>query len=213
MTLYLKTYRIVALLLFVLLSSFIASAGQKQETGGIKGKVRDENRRELAGVAVTVFQEDKEIASTTSNKNGDFKLKGIAVGTYRVTFNKPGLSLGTLASVKIRAGKITELEDRLILHPDEGTLAFIRGSVFDPNGRSVRGAKVELYRVFSDGSMKRVRESASGIDGQFAFRLSPDAAKYRVTVKLDGAETASKDVVVEGAAIYRVAVSLEPKKN
>jgi hypothetical protein len=34
-----------------------------------------------------------------------------------------------------------------------------------------------------------------------------------VTVKLDGAETASKDVVVEGAAIYRVAVSLEPKKN
>ena len=175
--------------------------------------MRDENRKELAGAVITVFQEEKEVASTTSNKNGDFKLEGIAVGTYKMTFSKTGLSLGTLAAVKVRAGKITELEDRLLLHPDEGTLAFIRGSVFDPNGRSVNGAKVELYRVFSDGSTKRLKESASGIDGQFAFRLGPDAAKYRVTVRLDGAETASKDVIVDGAAIYRVAVSLEPKKN
>jgi hypothetical protein len=42
--------------------------------------------------------------------------------------------------------------------------------------------------------------------------LPPDRGDYRVTVKADGAEPVSKDVAVDGAAIYRIALSL-PSKN
>lgn len=179
----------------------------------MKGKVRDENGNGIAGVSVTVLQGDDEISSTTTDKKGDFKFEGLKEGIYRLTFQKPGLRLGALRDIKIRADKINELVDRLILAPDEGSFAFLRGSVFDQNGRSVQGAKVELRRVFSDGSTKKMKDVSSGIDGQFSFRLSPDAAKYRVTVKFDGAEPVSKDVDVEGSEIYRIAVTLEPKKN
>jgi hypothetical protein len=209
---YQKAKRVSILLLFILFSS-VAVAAQSANKGGIKGKVRDENGNGIPGVAVTVLRNDDEIASATSDKKGEFKIEGIEEGIYRLTFRKTGLRLGGLRDVKVRANKTTELVDRLILLPDEGAFAFIRGSVFDPNGRSVQGAKIELARIFSDGSTKKIKEGSSAVDGQFSFRLLPDKAKYRVTVKLQGAETVSKDVDVDGAEIYRIAVTLEPKKN
>jgi len=46
--------------------------------------------------------------------------------------------------------------------------------------------------------------------GQFSFRLPPDVAKYRLTAKADHMVTATKDVDVDGAVVYRVALSLVP---
>jgi len=43
------------------------------------------------------------------------------------------------------------------------------------------------------------------------FRLSPDLAKYRVSVKPAGADPIVKDVDIDGAAVYRVALSLPPR--
>ena len=40
-----------------------------------------------------------------------------------------------------------------------------------------------------------------------AFLLN---GKDRVTVKIDGAEPAAKDVEVDGAAVYRIALTLKP---
>ena len=208
-----KTAKRVSILILFILFASIAVTAQNSKKGGIKGKVRDENGNGIPGVEVTLLRGDDEISATTSDKKGEFKLEGIEEGIYRLTFRKTGLRLGSLRDVKIRANKITELVDRLILLPDEGTYAFIRGSVFDPNGRSVQGAKIELARIFSDGSTKKIKEGSSAVDGQFAFRLLPDKAKYRVTVKLEGAETVSKDVDVDGAEIYRIDVTVEPKKN
>ena len=51
----------------------------------------------------------------------------------------------------------------------------------------------------------------TGETGEFVFRLSPETAKYRVTVKADGAQPASKDVEVDSAAVYRVALTLKPQ--
>lgn len=212
MSIYKISKRVSFVLLFTLVAS-IAVLAQSSGKGNIKGKVRNENGDGISGVSVTVLRGDDEIASTTTDKKGEFRFEGIAEGTYRLTFQKPSLRLGNLRDVKVRSGKTTELVDRLILLPDEGTFAFIRGSVFDPNGRSVQGAKIELAKIYSDGSTKKIRESSTSVDGQFAFRLSPDTAKYRVTVKLSGTETTSKDVDVDGAEIYRIAVTLEPKKN
>jgi hypothetical protein len=41
--------------------------------------------------------------------------------------------------------------------------------------------------------------------------LSPDQAKYRVSVKAGAGEPVTKDVDIDGAAVYRVALSLPAK--
>ncbi|MFL6253910.1 MAG: carboxypeptidase-like regulatory domain-containing protein, partial [Pyrinomonadaceae bacterium] len=77
----------------------------------------------------------------------------------------------------------------------------------------VGGAKVELARVEADGSIKRLDDRVSNATGSFAFRLPPDHARYRLTAKADGAEPATEELNIDGAAIYRIALSLHSAKK
>jgi hypothetical protein len=192
---------------FLILMAAAATA-QDKTTGSIKGRVRVETGKP-SEVAVIVRQGEREVTQTTTNAKGEFTVGGLQPGLYSVTFRKPGLSVGTINNVEVRAGKVRALGDRLVLTVDEGSLAFLRGSVFDPGGRSVPGARVELARVEADGSLKKLGERVTTETGQFVFRLPPDKAKYRVTVKADGAQDATKDVEVDDAVVYRVALTLE----
>jgi hypothetical protein len=67
---------------------------------------------------------------------------------------------------------------------------------------------VELARIEADGRVKKIDGRLSTSTGSFSFRLPVETARYRVTAKMDGMATISKDVEVEGAAVYRVALSL-----
>lgn len=196
-----------AFALLTLLSAL--SFSQTKAAGGLKGKVRVEAGTP-AGVAVIVRQGEREVARAETTGKGEFTISGIAPGIYTLTFRKPGLSVGTLSNVEVRAGKVRSLGDRLILSVDEGTIAFVRGSVFTPEGRSVAGARVEIARIAADGSLKKIDGRITNEIGSFSFRLPPDAATYRITVKADGAETATKDVVVDDAVVYRIALELRP---
>ena len=191
----------------ILVASF--SSAQDRSTSGLKGKVRVETGS-ASGISVTVRQGDREVARTTTDSKGAFRIGGLAPGNYSVVFSKHGLSTGTLSKVELRAGKVRELSDKLILTVDEGSLAFLRGSVFDPIGHSVPGARVELLRVSADGAEKKLDGRLTNESGQFVFRLTPEIAKYRVRVKMDGAEPVSKDVEIDGPAVYRIALSLKP---
>ena len=84
--------------------------------------------------------------------------------------------------------------------------------MFAADGRSVPNAKIELLRVLEDGSTKKIDGRVTTETGSFKFRLSPEAGKYRVSVKREGAEPVTKDVEVDGAAVYRIALSLPPKQ-
>jgi Carboxypeptidase regulatory-like domain len=203
----------ISLLLLMILAAVSTAVGQDRTKGGIKGKVRDERAEVLSGVTVIAHQGEREVARATTNRKGEFVINGLEPGRYGLTFRKPGLSTGTLADVPVRAGKVGSLPDHLILKIDEGSIAFLRGSVFTPEGRSVRGARVDLARLEADGTTKKIDGRLTSESGEFVFRLTPDAAKYRLTVKADGAEPATKDVEIDGAAIYRVSVSLEPAQK
>jgi len=120
------------------------------------------------------------------------------------------LSVGTIEDVEVKPGKTRTLKN-LILTIDEGSIAFIRGSVFSSEGRSVPNAKVELAKVMEDGTAKKIDGRLTTETGTFVFRLSPDLAKYRVSVKPAGADPIVKDVDIDGAAVYRVALSLPPR--
>lgn len=198
---------IYILLMTILLAC--AAPAQQNTTGGLKGKVKVESGS-ASNISVVVQQGEREVTTATTDSKGNFRIDNLEPGSYSLTFNKTGLSKGRLGDIQVVAGKVRDLGGKLVLAIDEGSLAYLRGSVFDHNGRSVRGAKVELARLAADGTAKKIDTRASNESGQFVFRLAPDVAKYRVTVKIDGAETALKDVEIDGAAIYRVAVSLTP---
>ena len=205
--------------LFVIAMMLVASsvlmaqdkqAKQDKSLGAIKGKVRVETGTPV-GVAVIVRRGETEVAHATTNKDGDFLVSKLTPGVYGLTFRKAGLSVGTIEDVEVKAGKTRSLGDRLVLTIDEGSIAFLSGSVFSAEGRSVANAKVELSRILEDGSTKKIDGRITTETGSFKFRLSPDAAKYRVSVKPEGVEPVTKDVEIDGAAVYRVALNLPAK--
>jgi hypothetical protein len=185
---------------------------QDKSTGSIKGKIRVETGTP-GGVAVVLREGEREVDRVVTQKNGDFVIPRIKPGIYGVTFRKPGLSVGTIENIEVKAGKTRSLGDRLILTIDEGSIAFVRGSVFSAEGKSVPGAKIELFRVEADGSATKIDGRVTNETGSFVFRLLPDTAKYRVTATAKGREPISKEVEVDGAAVYRVALSLQNKEN
>jgi len=199
------------LFLFAVTLAFAGvAAGQDKSLGAIKGKVRVETGTP-AGVTVVVRRGDKEVTRSSTDKNGDFLVSRLTPGIYGVTFRKPGLSIGSLEDIEVKAGKTRSLGDRLILTIDEGSIAFLSGSVFNPSGRSVPNAKVELSRILEDGTTKKIDSRVTTETGSFKFRLSPEPGKYRVSVKADGSEPVTKDVEIDGAAVYRVALNLPAK--
>lgn len=197
-------------LLAVILAATGMALGQDKSLGAIKGKVRVETGTP-GGVTVVVRRGETEVTRSTTQKNGEFLVSRLTPGIYGLTFRKTGLSIGTIEDVEVKAGKTRSLGDRLVLTIDEGSIAFLSGSVFNAAGRSVPNAKVELFTILADGSTKKIDGRITTETGSFKFRLSPEPGKYRVSVKTDGAEPVSKDVDIDGAAVYRVALSLPPK--
>lgn len=198
--------------IFFVLLLFVATCGA-QQSGSIKGRVRVEGNTGAAGIAVIARDGEREVKRVETDRKGDFTINGLAPGTYGLTFRRAGLSVGTVENIEVFAGKTRTLNDRLVLTVDVGSIASVRGSVFDPQGRSVPGVRVEISRLAADGAIKKVSERITTQSGEFAFRVAPDKAKYLVTVKAAGAEPASGEVEVDGAAIYRLAISLRPKTS
>jgi hypothetical protein len=198
--------------LLLLGTASIASAQQDKTRGSIKGRVRVETGKP-SEVAVIVRQDEREITQTNTNSKGEFTVSGLQPGIYSVTFRKPGLSVGTVNNVQVAAGKVRTLGDRLILTVDEGSIAKVRGSVFSAGGRSIAGARVEIARIEPDGGLKKLDNRVTTETGIFVFRLPPDRAKYRITVKADGAAPAIKDIEVDDAVVYSVALTLEPAQK
>lgn len=200
----------VFLLSLVVTAAASVAAQKNGTTGSIKGKVKTENGSAAEGVRVVARQGERELASATTDRKGQFEIAGLAAGRYSLVFRKPGLSVAEVKDFEVVAGKSRSLGGNLTLPVDEGSIAFVKGSVFTEAGRSIHGARVELARIQADGSLKKLDGRISTESGSFSFRLPVETARYRVTAKMDGMTPVSKDVEVEGAAVYRVALSLKP---
>jgi hypothetical protein len=205
-----KMNRPIQLPLALLTLLFLAGStfAQDRSSGGIKGKVRVETGTPN-GVSVIVRQGEREVARGITDKNGDFVVSRLAPGRYGVTLRKPGLSIGTIEDVEVKAGKTRSLGDRLVLSIDEGSIAFIRGSVFNQDDRSVPNVRIELARIEEDGTARKIDGRVTNEIGTFVFRLTPDAAKYRITARPNGGDPVSKDIEIDGAAVYRIALSVK----
>ena len=201
-----------SLILFCLVLVFSSAAAYAQETGGVKGKVRTTKGEGIASATITARQKGEDIKSVTSDSKGNFVLENLQAGIYNLFFSKNGYSSGVLYNVEVKKKKIGDLKERLVLTVDQGTQVIIKGSVFAPDGRSVGGAEIKIEQISSDGSAKKVGSSVASYSGEFTFRFAEGASKYRITASAKDA-SATKEIEVGSAAIYRLAITLEMRGN
>jgi hypothetical protein len=199
---------------FVLLTAFFLVSGISvaAQTGGLKGKIRTSKGDGIANVVITVRREGKDVKTAKSDGKGNFTIEGLEAGDYNLVFDGQGYAAGLLSKVEVKKNKIRELPDRLILTVDQGTLVIIKGSVFNQEGRSVTGAEVTIEKLVSGGETKKLGSVFTNVSGEFTFRQPQGAAKYRLTAKLKD-ESASKEIDADGAAIYRLAITMNVKKD
>jgi len=202
--------RTFSAILLLSLLAFNVAAQKNRTTGSIKGKVKTESGAAAQGVSVIARQNDREVATVATDRRGHFEVTGLTAGRYSLTFRKTGLSVAEIKEFEVVAGKSRALGHDLVLPLDEGSLIFVKGGVFTEEGRIIRGAQVELARVEADGKIKKIDGRVTNAAGEFSFRMPVETARYRVTARMDGMVSSSKDVEVEGAAVYRVALSLKP---
>jgi len=189
----------------IALVAFTATA--LAQSGGVKGKVKSNRGSGIPNATVTARRSGKDIKTVRADSKGSFQLTGLESGVYSLVFDADGFQSGLLQGVEVKGG-VRDLGDRLILFPDQGTQVIINGSVFYKEGVSLGGAKIEIERQNADGSWKKVTTMYTTIQGEFTFRQPEAAAKFRITAKYNGAE-GSKEVEVNTAAIYRLAITLD----
>lgn len=189
----------------------LLTASAQDSTGGAKGKVRDGRDNPLAGVTVTARMAGKDVQKAKTDAKGNFQIGGLKSGSYNFVFERAGYTGGVKYDVEIVAGETRDLGDKLIMTVDSGSLVLIRGSVFQEDGRSFANAKIDMFRVLADGSLKKLGTAATNYSGDFGFRQPAGEARLRFTASADGM-SASKDLEVSSAGIYRLAITLAKTK-
>ena len=179
-----------------------------QDTGGVKGKIRTNKGAGIASVTVTARLKGEDVKSVKSDSKGAFVLENLKSGIYNIVFEKSGYGTGIRYNVEVKNGVVNDLGERLILNLDPGTQVIVKGSVFDKNGVSVFGAKIEILRIDEDGKTKKIGSGYTSESGEFTFRFPEASAKYRVVASAKGAK-GSKDIEVDSAMIYRLAITLD----
>lgn len=202
-------FRIFQFRLFVfavlMAAAFTAAAAQ---TGGLKGKVRNGRGDGIPNAQVTVRLDGKDLKSVKANTKGSFTIDGLNSGVYNLLVEADGYSAGVLYNVEVKSKQVRDLGDRLMLAVDQGSQVIVKGSVFFKEGTSIYDAKVDIDLILADGSTKELADGTTSESGEFTYRRQPGPAKLRITAKYKGV-TGSKDIEVETAAIYRLAITLD----
>jgi hypothetical protein len=188
-----------------------ASAFAFGQSGAIKGKVRTFRGDPIASVEITARRDGSDVKTVRSGSKGEFAINGLDPGIYNVVFDAPGYNTAIRYSIEVRSNKTVDLGDKLILSVDKGSIVIVQGSVFYKDGRSITGARVLVEKVNEDGTTSEITNLYTSVSGEFTFRRQPGPAKFKITARYKGAK-ASKEIEVDDAAIYRLAITLDVEK-
>lgn len=83
----------------------VIRAVAEAQDGGIKGKVEP-----AAAVSIEVFSGDESVTTTTANDQGEFLIRGLPAGTYRLVFDGPGdAPIVEKTGIEVAVGEVTDL--------------------------------------------------------------------------------------------------------
>jgi hypothetical protein len=191
---------------FFLLAQVSANSAQ---TGTVKGKVKEQNGKALEGVIIRAINSNdtRQNSETRSDSKGDFEFTGLQPGDYSFAFEKQGYKRFSTRKLELAAGETLKLSRVIELRREGDPYALIRGAVFYGSGFSLPSALVTIERI--DGGKKFKQETISREAGEFAFRVKPEKAKYRISASGRGFQTSSIEVEIESDEVRYVAVTLQ----
>jgi len=198
----------------LLLSLILSFTPTTQNGGSIKGKVENERGKVFQGVKVTARnKETGRSKDARTNDKGEYTITDLEPGSYTISFEADGYQTGTLRQPQeVEAGKTTTIKQVKMVK--ENAYALIRGSVFTEQGLVFPGAKVIIERVpvGNEPIEKFKSEYTTNTRGEFAFKLPPLPARYRLTATFKGFKDASKEVEVDKGEGRSVSLILEKLK-
>lgn len=206
--------------LFIVFLTLAAFSAFGQSKGILKGKVEDEKGKPIAGAEVRIMStRDRSIKEAKTDASGNYSFE-VEPGTYTVNFDAEGYTGGPHREMQqVEGGKETKVTT--IQLPKAKRTSLVRGAVFDSEGRSLGGARVKLVRVRIEEDDKDSKKKFTSLSrdyvtnsrGEFAFRLPPIKARYRVTATLDGYKSETKQIDVDESESVPLAFSLEVAKK
>jgi Carboxypeptidase regulatory-like domain len=188
---------------------FLIIEAGAQSTGTVKGRVKEQNGKALEGVLIraTLDKDGSEPRETRSGSKGDFEFTGLEPGDYSFTFEKEGYKKFSTRKLEVAAGETLKLRSDVELRREREAYAVIRGAVLYGAGFTLPNARVMIERI--DGGKKFKQETVSLEGGEFAFRVKPEKAKYRISASSRGFQTASVEIDIESDDVRNVAVVLQ----
>jgi hypothetical protein len=198
--------------IFGALVLLFAPAVQAQQAATVKGKVKEQGGKALAGVSIRAVNaaNQKDAHEARSDSKGEFEIQGLGGGEYVFTFTLAGFRTFVTRRLEVKAGDTINLRSAIEMSRESAPYALIRGVVFNNQGFSLPNATVTIERI---GEGKRLKEErTSGEDGTFSIRLPAEKATYRITATARGFQPDSKEVEVDSDEVKSVALSLERVK-
>jgi hypothetical protein len=99
--------------IFLLFAAMNFPVTAQTNVGGIRGLVTDPSGAVVTGASVIVTASDGNVLSATTNQQGNFELKGVAPGKYKVEIFAKGFGPFTQADVLVAAGQIQQVNAAL----------------------------------------------------------------------------------------------------
>lgn len=158
-------------------TSNVSLVTQQGAVGILQGRVTDQRGVGLMSITVKLVSGSSTGLMTTTNASGFYTLSGIVPDAYAVQFSGTGFIQSTLQNVSVAAGVTTTLNASLL---PVGAGSTLSGTVFDPLGHPLQGARVVVSTGPVTGGF-----SVTGSDGTYRIRaLSPGA--YTITAAATG---------------------------
>lgn len=198
-----KTRRVFALLLAVLIAGVAPAYGQSQAINGtIEGTVKDADGGVLPGVTVTITNtETGAVRVLVTNNAGLFRAPLLPLGTYKVEFQMTGFARRSREGLTLSAGQIVVLNESLTVGAQEQIT--VTGAT-----PPVDLAKTDVGRNLTEVEIKNLPNVARnpynfallepGVTGfeneEFGVpRFSVNGQMLRVNFQIDGNTNTQKD--------------------
>ncbi len=177
--------------ILLLLVVLIALPALAQEYGSVSGIVSTEGGEPVGGADVVMFDVERNVIDTRTDRDGTFAFERVPVGAWHVTASRDRIGMAE-DDLEVAVNQNTEID--LVLHGGEDDRGFgsVNGTVSTEEGDRVGGAEVVLFDSLN------VLQTQTDDEGAFAFERVPVGA-YIIS--------ATQDSVERGIAIERIEVA------
>jgi hypothetical protein len=179
------------------LNVFLGTPARSQvSTGTINGVVTDAQDSVIVGATVTVKNTDTQVMSQgTTNSTGGFQIGGLILGPYQVTFDATGFKKIVETNVRLEAGSIVKLDERM--SPGAATTTV----EVNANGTQLETEQVATSTTLGEELVQNapvVPATGSFRDSTMLVNLTPGASGSFVGVNIAGGRAFAQEVEIDG---------------